>query len=66
MLGDLRVDDVLAEGIESRESALLVRPDKARLSDHVGGEDSNKLALDAFFGHRAVFSQMRRSEPLFM
>jgi hypothetical protein len=39
IFGDLRIDDVRAEGLQSREGALLVGPDEARVAHDVGGQD---------------------------
>jgi hypothetical protein len=39
VLGDLRIDELMAQRLEAFERALLVRPHQPRIPRHIGGED---------------------------
>ena len=47
VLGDERLDELPAVGLEAAEGALLVALHQARIADHVRGEDGGEPAVDA-------------------
>ena len=44
MLGDLRIDELMAQRIQSSERAFLIRPHQPRIPRHIGGEDRSEPA----------------------
>src|SRR5215470_13312826 len=66
VLGDFCIDEPAAQCLESLERAVLVRLHQARISGDVGGEDGDKMALDASFPcrlHGAFSWRMIVHEP---
>ena len=51
MLGDERLDELLAVGLQAIEGALLVALHQARVADHVRREDGGEPAVDTGSGH---------------
>ena len=51
MLGDLGVDQLLANGFELRERASLVSLHQTRIADHIGSDDHCQPAREHFVGH---------------
>ena len=54
VLGDERLDELLAVGLEALEGALLVALHEARVADHVRRQDGGEPAVDAGSGHGAA------------
>ena len=54
VLGDERLDELLAVGLEAVEGALLVALHQARVADHVRRQDGGEPAVDAGSGHGAA------------
>jgi hypothetical protein len=52
MLDDRRVEKLPAMPAERRQRSFFICLHEAAVTDHVGGQDGSKAALDAFFGHR--------------
>ena len=44
VLGDLRIDELMAQRLEAFERALLVRPHPPRIPRHIGGQDRGETA----------------------
>jgi hypothetical protein len=44
VLGDLRIDELMAQRFEAFERAFLVRPHQPRIPRHIGGEDRGEPA----------------------
>ncbi len=64
MLGDLGIDQLGAVRLEARKRAGLVRLHEAAVADHVGGEDSGKLALHLSSPNgRRLAEKRRRIQP---
>jgi hypothetical protein len=40
MLGDLRIDELMAQRFQTFECAFLVRPHQPRIARYIGGEDA--------------------------
>jgi hypothetical protein len=51
MLGDLGVDQLLANGFELRERASLVSLHQTRIADHIGSDDHCQPAREHIVGH---------------
>ena len=51
VLGDQRLDQLLAVRLETLERSRLVALDQARIADHVGRENGGEAAVDAGSGH---------------
>ncbi len=60
MLGDPSVDQLSAMRFQRSQRADLAHAHEAAVSDYIGGQDSSKAALGAFFGHLgACFQRVR-------
>jgi hypothetical protein len=44
VLGDLRIEELMAQCFEAFERALLVRSHQPRIARHIGGEDRGETA----------------------
>ena len=44
VLGDLRIEELMAQRLEAFERAFLVRPHQPRIPRHIGGEDRGEVA----------------------
>ena len=54
MLGQKRVDHVVAEGFERGKGAALVRLHPAGIADHIGGNDRCEPTLDVRDRYRSL------------
>jgi hypothetical protein len=59
VLGDLRIEELMAQRFEAFERAFLVRPHQPRIPRHIGGEDRGETAGLA---HVALFIANRKPE----
>jgi hypothetical protein len=51
MLGDLRVDELLAVNLEGMKRALIVGTHETAVASNIPGKDRGKSALDAIVNH---------------
>jgi hypothetical protein len=56
VLGDLRIEELAAQRLETFERGFLVHPHQPRITGHIGGEDRGKTAGR---GHPSITPALR-------